>query len=187
MSNWLILGCGPTAGEWLLEAAPNCTVSATCNDGIEMIPNPDYYAMVEQGPFEQFKLAYRAAQERGTKLISHDKTGGRFHDRIDVIVPVLGPQEFEIQSWAKGLWRNACTAGSLIVQYAANNGATEIHLVGMDGYTQADGPDQLVKTHCYQGPLLARMAQVMPQTTFIFYGRPRYEIADLPNVKCNVN
>jgi hypothetical protein len=28
------------------------------------------------------------------------------------------------------------------------------------------------------------MAEVLPETKFIFYGRPNYPLADLPNVQC---
>jgi hypothetical protein len=165
-------------------ALKECDVTATCNDGIHLIPIPDYYAVMENECLAKYKPQYELARKCGTVLLISDRVAGRDQMDMDEVLPVMGPEEYDVDTWGPGIYRQGMTTGSFLVQYAANHGAREIHLVGFDGYHKRAGPVELIKTECYQGPLFARMAEVMPETQFIFYGRPRYAIADLSNVQC---
>lgn len=180
---WLILGSGPSAPDWYDKVRPLVDKVATCNAGIELCPQPDVYALCEAATFPMYAEQYRKARETGTRVITIDCVGPANKRDMDEVLPVLGPDIFDMETWEKGVYRNGVTTGSILVQYAVNNGATEVHLVGFEGYHAKTGPGQFVKTNNYQGPLFYRMAAVCPEVQFTFYGRPLYDVSPAAIVK----
>lgn len=181
---WLALGCGPSSDLYWKRALLKCDKTATCNRGLEHIPQPDIYVVVEMECVTAYEPAYRKAQEAGTTLITIDKLAAVELRKMDVILPVEGTaNQYDMLSWVPGEYRNCSTSGGFMVQYIATQGPSEIHLVGFDGYPASKGPTEFIKTYHYQGPLFTRMAEQMPDTKFIYYGTPLYDVAtDLPNV-----
>jgi hypothetical protein len=181
---WLALACGPSSELYWKRALLKCNKTATCNRGLERIPQPDIYVVVEMECVMSYQRHYQQAQAGGTTLITIDRLSAADLRGMDVILPVQSsPHEYDMLSWVPGEYRNSSTSGGFMVQYIASLSPSEIHLVGFDGYPASKGPTEFIKTWHYQGPLFARMAEVMPSTQFIFYGTPLYDVAtDLPNV-----
>jgi hypothetical protein len=175
-NHWMVLGTGPSAESWFAKVLPKATHTATCNAGINMLPNPDVYAVCESAAFPAYRDQYMRAKAQGTKLITIDRVYPSEQEGFEVL-QVQGPKEYEVGSWEKGVYRHGLTTGSFLVQYAANHGADVIHLLGFDGYPTSAGPGQVIKTAYYQGPLFYRMVEACPEIEFIFYGRPRYDVA----------
>lgn len=76
----------------------------------------------------------------------------------------------------RGVFTDARLSGITCLQYAVNNGASEISLVGMDGYGPDDCPRCERQTKGLIEPFTQSVVDSCPDVMFRVYGMPRYEL-----------
>lgn len=134
MSSWLCVGSGPSAPERLerfLASSIQWSNSITCNAGIKLWPYPDYFLCVDMNASRDYEPQARAAQAQGTKLVTLDRECSALQERrcdfYDVFLNI-GPKPRE------GGYGHFRYSGPLMLEIALNHGASELHLIGFDGY-----------------------------------------------------
>ena len=182
---WMVLGASPSAPDNYRR--PDVDIVAAAGDSIQLC-RPDYYFIGEERSLDLYVEERAAARAAGTKVVVAEPLLKRLAERnIDfphdeVIEYCPGNYMHAWRIWIPGRYARMC-AGGLAFQWAANHGATEIHMVGMEGYTgqvdyftgqhgNAKGPRMTEEAY---GPLMQRVADKLPQVQFIMYGTPRYQ------------
>lgn len=135
---WLALGSGPSAPVELerFEASDvEVDASITCNAGIKLLPRPTYYQAVDQIASREHEQAARDAQAAGATLVTlrrdPDAQRERHCDHYDLQIDENPKALPHVGGYGK--FR---LSGPLMLEVALNHGATEIHLVGFDGYSR---------------------------------------------------
>ncbi len=105
----------------------------TCNAGIKLCPHPDFYLAVDQISSREHEDAARKAQRSGTRLVTLardlDAQGERHIDHFDLAISEDPKALPHVGGYGRFRY-----SGPLMLEVALNHGATEIHLVGFDGY-----------------------------------------------------
>ena len=116
-------------------------------------------------------------------------TGARVSETADLKLQAVGPGGHA--ELVRGTWHHAGSlSGNWITQFAINNGADEIHWIGMEGYAStesqvvsdhwdgAPGPPrgQFINERCAR-PFLQSCLDLCPNVHFVMYGKPRIQLA----------
>ena len=201
MYTWLVVGSGPSAPDFLQMAQaerPDKTI--TCNYGTELIPDPNYYLLYENLAIELFKDHFRAMREQhGTKLVAPVLKAKRpklaFKTlRAECIIEHRAAKSSGRDQYRRGHYLAAGFAGSLMVQFALENKAHRLLIVGMEGYRSKPNRAVVDTFHGRKGlynfsditqriyaPIMRQIVAAWPEVDFVFYGPLSYEI-DGPNV-----
>lgn len=191
MSDWLVIGSAPTVVKAFGELPLLHYTTITCNNGIRLVPFPDYYLIYDQDHAVAFEGAARLAQANGTHLVTIHRSNKEalrrqkldFYD--EYIQVDHGPHEPTREQWGRPAW-----SGQMCVEYACRNGATSIHLVGMDGYRKGN---DYFDAATYRKPLnndafpvemnevkirprMQSLTDAFPEIQFVQYGDPVYDV-----------
>lgn len=187
---WMVLGSSPSAPYYFGSIQSDRVISS--GDGILLI-RPDYYLVNEYNALDRHETIRLRCQAQGTKVLVSDYVDLHKHlgYAVDEVIPLLVPGEDLDNSWKR--WEPGryvfSVSGAVGLQYAVNHGATEIHMVGMEGYT--GGADYFTGQIGHQGakvftttsyaPLLRLIVSKCPGVQFITYGDLVYDLSG-PNV-----
>lgn len=187
-STWLILGASPDADDVYARVRPTLkdVTVATCNSGIDIEPEPHVYWISDRKAAKMHLNAIRLARSLGTHIITSGMTAMYDNDIRDVAHEVVCYSLHPSTVWTPGKYVNSRTSGAMLVQYAVNSGATEIHLVGFCGYMTTkqrrcveyfhgvvggEWCESVMKTY---GPLLQNIIDQSPQVKWIMHGEVGY-------------
>ena len=190
MSRWLVIGSSPSVLETLprVDAALPSKVVITCNSGIKLWPTPSVYFLVDQLATLKFEQEARIAQQHGTilaTLLRGQKAQQERHiEHFDEHLILSNDKPTRTQF---GAYRYT---GPLCIEYACHREATEVHLVGMDGYRFTGDyfdPDSdrkhTGKCQYEKGtvevlePRIRELVQVWHDVEFHLYGDPCYSVS----------
>jgi len=195
---WMVLGSSPSAPEH--HNTPDVDVSISSGDGI-LLRSPTYYLIVEESAIWRHPKERQRAQNDGTKVLLTDNLvnsvrGAKFQKFLDRTSKYMFPYDELVRcnvpirknswkSWRRGSYIRSCS-GVVALQYAINHGATDIHMVGMEGYTALEGPQYFNgqpannKSHRFAQmchfPLTQRIIAQCPDVSFTTYGRLTYDL-----------
>lgn len=198
---WLALGSGPSAPIGLDQfGTSGITVNAsiTCNAGIKLLPRPTVYVAVDQIASTQYAEAASEAQQAGTLLacLRRDPAAmrERKNDHYDLIIDDDPKSLPHVGGYGRFRY-----SGPLMLEIALNQGATELHLVGFDGYspdtvnyfdhaergwlaTEFFGKKQANSHFCHlvTQEAFGRIASAWSHCRFVQHGPTRY-VVDSPN------
>ncbi len=189
-TRWMVLGASPSAPQF--HTVPNVDVVVSAGDGI-LLQRPDYYILTEEVSLRRYHDERYEARALGTKVIIRDGLRSVFRDKFgsDFDFPCDG----YISDFTNGSYQHShkwyepgryahCCAGILALQWAVNHGATEVHMVGMEGYTGGvdyfngnHGNDKSARvTQSAFGPLTQRIVETHPDVQFTAYGDLKYSL-----------
>ena len=186
----MVLGASPSAPEF--HKVPNVDVVASAGDGI-LLQRPDYYILTEEVSLRRYHDERYEARALGTKVIIRDglrevfrtKMGSSFDFPCDGYISdfTSGSYQRSHKCYTPGKYAHSC-AGCLALQWAVNHGATEVHMVGMEGYTGGidyfngnQGNDKSARvTQSNYGPLVQRITETHPDVQFTAYGDLKYSL-----------
>lgn len=159
-SRWMVLGSSPSAPEHCNTPEIDFTISS--GDGI-ILRHPDYYFIMEESALWRRVDERYEAQRNGTKIVLSQYLvqllrGKKYQDFLDRTHQKLFPYNELIRfdplsrpetwkTWRRGNYVAACS-GVLCLQFAVNHGATEIHMVGMEGYAPGDVSNYFTGAKC---------------------------------------
>jgi hypothetical protein len=196
---WILVGSSPSATEWwpmLRERLPR-SPTITTNRGISLFKDDDppsvYFFGDERlhnpDQFEEWKQAAQRIQPLGTHIVGLsrkpevlDEWGIRFLDEfLKVELGCWRPWKF-----IPGKYTACHLSGLFCLQYVVNQGASEVHLTGVDGYSDdahyydSGGDSQAAKdgdvTATVIQPFTQAVVDACPKTQFMFYGDLNYTI-----------
>ncbi len=137
----------------------------------------DRLAEIERHLIELGSWVLEDVGTRGSHIFDFPHDG--WMEYVDTGATHLGAYK----AWEPGLYCQA-VAGILALQYAVNHGATEVHMVGMEGYT--GGVDYFTgKRGAERGakyfreawaPHTQRIVDKCPEIQFFVYGNPTYPL-----------
>lgn len=188
MMDWIVLGSSPLAREAYAAArlrSPEAVV-VTCNRGLGIEPNPDFFFLSDCKACELFSRQGKEAAKRNGKTkcvtLRRDPQAMKMRtvDDFDLVVREGHPFEpFQLS----GLW---------CLEFAVRVGcASRVYLCGMDGYNPSVGLGDyatgLPNTDLNVGagkdltpsvivPLANRLAAKYPSVSFIQIGAPCYRV-----------
>ena len=186
----MVLGASPSAPEF--HSIPNVDVVASAGDGI-LLHRPDYDILTEEVSLRKYHAERYEARKLGTKVFIRDGLRSVFRDKFgsDFDFPCDGyisdftnGSYHNSHKWYEpGRYAHSC-AGNLALQWAVNHGATEVHMVGMEGYTGGidyfngnQGNDKSARvTQASFGPLTQRIVETHPNVQFTAYGDLKYPL-----------
>lgn len=205
-SRWVIVGASPSApvhfdaavGRWLHPT------TITTNGGIHLFNGeaPTFYWLHDKRAVPAYLDKATAIQSRGTQLVTIAEIGGQTAEQrgmghFDVMVEgtmqggalVDGKAQF-----FRDAYTNLGYSGLYCCQFAVNNGAKHIALVGMEGYRST--PEEQVAENFHDpntpgpriawlnsqqliGPVTQDMISQCPDIEFVFYGEPSFPLEGL--------
>lgn len=194
-SRWMIMGSSPTAPDF--HNIPDVDYVASSGDAI-LLREPDYYFIIEPSALWRWAEERFQAHKNGTKVVVHGdlpklvnraKFRGYLKEEykvpFDELLPVTHGGMKDWQQWYRGTYVNCCS-GVMALQYAANRvpAPTEIHMVGMEGYTggvdyftgDSTGPNTPTYMKSCYAPLTQRIINKLPDTKFTTYGNLTYDL-----------
>ena len=137
MNTWIVVGSGPSAPMVLpsvMTAHPGAT-TITTNGGIDICQKPDVLVLIDQLASHTFAEQARYAQAHGTRLVTLRRDIDALISRnchwYDEFVAVPGHAKPTKTSFGRFI-----RSGPFCVEYACQNGADLIVLVGWDGYAR---------------------------------------------------
>ena len=174
--------------------------SITTNAGIDLIPDPDYYLLYETEAVRRFARYIPILREKhgtslvATKLPGKKKSLRRELEKLDPEITIeVGTTPHGSRKkvqYAKGRYTAGAFAGSIMLQFALEQDARTVLLVGMEGYRSKTGdiridtfdgrrgtPLQSLMTTETYGPMIQLIVDAWPDRMFVFFGRPNYEVA----------
>lgn len=187
---WAFVGSSPAAPQHVATVLPTLAPcrTITTNAGIKLLPTPDVYFLSDRVACARYMPYAHAAKAQGT----HCATLYRFRSALkerglewfdEFIVNGVDPPTPE-------RWSGFNQSGAFCMEYACRNGATELHLLGCEGYGARSYFDQDTRPTDHKiadsdttPQLVLRTTFVVrcfPAVRFIVYGEPRYTI-DAPN------
>ena len=195
---WLVIGSGPSAPEWLKRVG-GWTHSITCNAGIKLCPNPDFYLAVDQIANREYRVQAEKAQASGTKLVTLAREPSAMKERGTTGYDIKITEDPRALPHVGGYGRFRYS-GPLMLEVACNHGATELHLVGFDGYRKdsvayfdesdrlwADEEywlrnrrERLEMTHVVSEEAMGRVANAWSHCRFVVHGPSRF-VVNSPN------
>lgn len=208
----MVLGASPTAPKY--HTVPEVDVVIAAGDGI-LLQRPDFIVITEERCLFNHLDKQKEYQAQGTKVILHDllvrdRAGAPsgamtraykeghveegFKYPYDELVRCSGKPAPMFQfkkAWT--LWKPGgcviCCSGMVALQYALNHGATELHMVGMEGYTggvdyfsgrKSNRFAHLLTRDTYRN-LYNRIIAALPDIQFIHYGKPLFGLKPMRN------
>lgn len=197
-TTWLVCGASPSVPEHLDQAYEHAggtdANSIACNSAIYrwlIRDEPlDFYWLHDADACRRYRDYAKYLQRiDGMRVITLDDGSGpdtlaaRGIEYADEFIQAV-PPNYTV-SWERGQYTNTRTSGGIILQYAVNHGATEVHIVGMEGFKSRPGnvvvdhfdgstgrEQNNFVTKAYQVPLFKLIAAKCPDVDFHFYGKP---------------
>ena len=132
---WVFVGSSPKAPEHVADILPRLRPCRTisCNAAIKLL-HPDVYFLADQVACRRYSnLAKEAREVSGTHLV----TMHRYKQALE-LRNVHWFDEFLINGVDPPLperWGAYNMSGAISLEYACRHGATEVHLLGCEGYT----------------------------------------------------
>ncbi len=189
MSEWLMIGSSPSVLQTLPKFSDFDGTVITCNSGIKLWPNPDYYVCVDMFASHSYHNKAKAAQDQGTKLVTLKRSPSAMKERriehYDIFLELSDKPES-----SRGRFGSFRYTGPLCVEFACHNGAKTIHLVGFDGYRHSTDyfdpdlprriPKDMMQTHTLDHiqPKMNDLANVWNDVQFIQYGDPCFTVGE---------
>jgi hypothetical protein len=197
LDDWLFIGSSPNTREQLAYVREHyCdrhTITITTNDGIELVPIPDFYFLSHQGAnTEPLIVAGRFAQEFGTRIVAFEYQRTVMCFANDFLSG--GNPRTQNQSVLHyDSYMSLKYSGEICMHYSCLHGARRLFLVGCEGYTRNlsyFNEEEKSKTYCpgRQDRLaIINRVELQPKTTmlcemhsdveFICIGQPLYNIS----------
>lgn len=188
---WAFVGSSPIAPKHVAELLPRLRPCRTisCNAGIKLL-HPDIYFLADQVACRLYSNLAKAAKERGD---IHLVTMHRYRQANEQR-NVHWFDEFIVNGVDPPLpnrWSAYNMSGAICLEYACRHGATEIHMLGCEGYADhASYFDQPERSTEFRIADSESMPQLLKRTTmvvecfanvqFYAYGPLHYTIP-LPN------
>lgn len=191
---WLLLGTSAHVHSHMENVVPaDYDAVITCNGGLQLWPAPDVYIACDMAATVKWAQDARWAQQQGTRLVTlkrHPKAlKERNSDWYDEFI-TEGKGDPTRSSWG-----NFHYTGPLTLEYALRHNASQVTIVGCDGYRtglQDDYAAEIAfapikpsttapqRTAEVLAPGFERIARIFPEVPIIQYGDPCYSI-DSPN------
>jgi len=137
--HWIVLGCSPSAPRYFRQVQaehPGATV-ITCNAGWR-IATPDVYFVYDRVACAQYRDQCIRMHSLGVHLVTLARHPQALRERqiewFDEYLH-LEPVTPEKTVFTKGNYPQCNLSGLFCLCYAINNGASHVHVVGMEGYT----------------------------------------------------
>lgn len=190
MSRWMILGASPSAQDNCL--LPVVDFVAGAGKSI-LFYRPDYYFIIERRSLWLHPEELKLARVNGTKVIVRKFLIPNVIEKLQAEGKYSGdyPHDFAInlkndwKDWEPGDYVNA-NSGAVALQWAINHGATEIHLVGCEGYRgpghidycdgTASNKHNKQRSEKEYVPLLKKIIKKCPEIKFFVYGNSTYKL-----------
>lgn len=204
-TNWICLGSSPSAPAMLPVAYADCpdAIRITTNSGILLMLPPDlaphYYFLSDHLACKMFaERAMDLRHTHGTKVITLGRCDDAIRRRglsaVDYLIDQRRPSS--PRDFIRGAYTDCMFSGLYCAQFALNNGAKTLVIVGHEGYPSEVGElcywdsnemraakkQGLEYTKNWIGPWWQNAVAACPDVTFHFYGRLNYEVSG-PNVK----
>lgn len=177
----LIVGTSPGARVHLDALwATDFEMVLTANAGCHLVPNPTHYMLYDSKAAKLYERIYRAMQGNGTKLVrtvmmktANSRDNPLYRKAVEQSLRTRSnyddfawflPWPGECQ-WEPGTYVQAKRVGVLMLQYAANSGADEIHVAGCQGFTPPGNYEAM----------MAFVPTRVPMQRFVFHGPLTYE------------
>ena len=189
-TRWMVLGASRSAAQFY--EVPVVDVVASAGDAI-LLQRPDWYFLAEERSLDLFESERAEARMLGTKVVLNgqlrkkirNKFGENFIFPCDEYINEFtnGSVMSSYKRYRPGHYAHTF-AGGFALQWAVNHGATEVHMVGMEGYTGGVdyfdgryGNDRGAKTtkrsYCH---LIQRIVDTHPCVQFFAYGKLVYSL-----------
>ncbi|HUT92361.1 MAG TPA: acylneuraminate cytidylyltransferase family protein [Thermoguttaceae bacterium] len=192
---WIIVGSSISAREGFAAARVACptAMTITTNRGHilfeEANDRPDVYHIHDMVACKIHQEHCRAFKAKGSHLITINRSQRALNDRgvawFDEFLELAG-QDYP-GKFVKGCYSSCGLSGLMCLQYALNNGAHHVHLVGMEGYGEEGHyfngePDMsLTKNLRFTTTLIQPFVQscidACPDVKFTFYGKLNYTVS----------
>lgn len=187
---WAFVGSSPKAPAQVRDILPRlqpcCTIS--CNAGIKLL-HPDVYFLADQVACRRYSELARAAKASGTHLVTMHRYKQALETRN-----VHWFDEFLINGVDPPLpnrWGAYNMSGAICLEYACRHGATEVRLLGCEGYSdersyfdQEDRCTEFKIADSETTPQLVKrttmVVECFKDVQFYVYGPTHYQIP-LPN------
>lgn len=208
-NHWIVVGSSPGAAEFpeLRKQLPDAKTMTT-NRGYKLFAEndqPNYYFLCDlldlvpgrvdddgSEASERFlacRSAAKSLHEQGTVVVGHIRDANLraqwdldwFDDMVIADVGSWRPWKF-----IPGHYTAARLSGLFALQYAVNHKATHIHLIGCEGYSQADHyfdkgePSQAANDENMTAeiiePFTWAVIKARPDVEFTFYGNLNYKV-----------
>ena len=206
---WVVSGASPSApihfeaavGRWIYPT------TITCNGGAKLFNGeaPTYYWLHDRHAKDNYHDPAIELQKRGTQLVTLStidrKTAamrGMGHFDILVEPSVVGGALMNGEArFYRGVYTDSGYSGLYCLQFAINNGAKKIAMVGLEGYrsnAETQVPDTFsepelvglrmgqMNTEQVIGPTMQDMVDQCQDIEFVFYGEPAYPLEG-PNLE----
>ncbi len=200
-SNWVVVGASPSAPDHIAHAVARWPTPTTiaCNGGAWLFGDnpPNYYWLCDTLSARNHGDDARRFQSDGSRLVTDRSrlrliaSGGV--DSADVILDATkqrGPKPHT--TFTPGQYTGGGVSGTWCLQFAVNNGARRVALVGLEGYRTGRGPvyrdhfhdtkhlspcNMMAKiTRLLIGPLTQNIITKCPDVEFVCYGKPTYPL-----------
>ena len=196
--SWIVAGASVSAPKGLDAARmhQSDSVTITTNGGLFLFEpgTLNHYLLFDMVACERYSGLSKVYQARGTNLVTLDRPVHslvkRGLDHFDEFL-ALQPRD---RHFIRGGYADVGFSGPHCTMYAVNNGATEVHWVGMEGYRSTKehrtndhfhgqlGPGKGAwQTQDVLGPFMQSVADACPDIDFYFHGTPLFDLAG-PNV-----
>lgn len=184
---WMFLGSSPAAPRHVQEILPRLMPcrTITTNAGIKLLPNPDVYFLSDQVACRNYIHLAKLAKEY---CKTHFVTMHRYKQALEAR-NVEWFDEFLINGVDPPLpnrWGCYNQSGAMCLEYACRHGATEIHMLGCEGYSAISYFDQHERSTEFKiadaettPQLIKRTTMVVecfPAVSFYVYGNLQYHI-----------
>lgn len=188
MSRWMVLGASPSAQEY--KPVVDCVAGAGKS---LLFYRPDYYFIVEVQSLWLHPTELASARAKGTKIVIKKFLIPHVIEKLQAEGKYSGdyPHDFAIdlkdnwEDWEPGIYVDSFS-GAVALQWAVNHEATEIHLVGCEGYRGPEYNDYCdgtktnkhgkTKSEKEYVPLLQRIVEKCPKIKFFAYGNTTYKL-----------
>ena len=179
--DWIVAPHSPSLPAFwpLVRSAHPDAVTVTANSGIEVF-RPDYYFLWDDAACRngRWHRAARTARAAGTKLVTVAKPPellrARGLDHFDIYLEVK-PAEY-IKNYIPGQYVGCGFSRLYCLQFALENRASRIILLGMEGYQK----EEYIKT---VGGFVRSAIRLCPNVQFDVCGELNYDLPDTPNLR----
>jgi len=181
-----MVGTGPSVHRGLDVVGEFDGRTITTNYGIDLV-EPDYYVGIDMTATMELAERTKELQIAGTRLITlhRDVWAAQVARKVDHYNEfiIVGSQDDPSQL-RYGRFRYS---GPFCLEYACHNGASEVHMVGFDGYrwlndyhyTNVENPDKtkgVQRTHDVLRPACQEIARAWGHVRFVQYGEPVFTV-----------
>jgi len=148
---------------------------------------PDFYVLFDMNACAKYRDAAKAAQAAGTKLVtlakSPESLKQRGVDHFDIFLELGGHRGTgPFPLFRPGEYADCGFSRLYALQFAINNGATHVLLLGMKGYPHKRGEEGYTKLQAI-ADFVGSCLRQCPGVRFTFCARPRYELPPTDNYR----